>query len=215
MRALRGIIWAIFGTTIPLAEERTMKKEEIDFNGTNLNHWSWDGKITSEVIHGFLQYLSDLMQWLNTEGKALLEREGPLTQEEWRPLFDKAFNLWFQMGTERAVSMLFMAVIKKGIASLRHEVEANPPRDSDASREQRHGMYEGWFQSIQYQLQPGARFGIGSRSCRVEESRELIESMIPIARGIKSDHFLREIAMNRFPRDGEAQEMFFAKHKDW
>ncbi|MDD5438106.1 MAG: hypothetical protein PHC70_03095 [Patescibacteria group bacterium] len=192
-----------------------MKKEEIDFNGINLNHWSWEGKITPDVIHGFLQYLSDLMQWLNSEGRALLEREGPLTFEEYNLLVDKAFNLWFQMSTDRAFCLLFMAVIKKGIFSLQQAVEADATDGNDKNDEQCREAHRQWFQSILYQLGPGARFGIGSRSCRIEESRALIESTIPIVRCLKADHLLREIAQYRFPKDPEAQELFFASRKDW
>ena len=155
------------------------------------------------------------MQWLMTEGKTLLEREQPLTYNEWKPLSEKAFNLWYQMDSDRPICLLYMAAVRKGISSLTHIVKADPTGDSEQSRVEHWEKYHDWIWNIQYQLQPGARFGIGSRSCRIEESRELIESMIPVAQYLKHDQLLDSIASDRFPQKKEVQKMFVEKYKNW
>jgi hypothetical protein len=172
-----------------------------------LNHWSWQGKITPEVIYNFFQYLCGLMQWLMTEGKTLLEREAPLSYKEFDLLFNKAFYLWWQMPQERPVCLICLAVMKKGISSLMHAL-----KHSESHLEP---VMVSWFATIRRQIEPGSIFSIDSRSCRVEESRDLIEALVPVAQFLKSDGILDSIARSRYPQEPEAQQWFIKNHKNW
>lgn len=183
-----------------------------DFTRVNLNKYS-DGELTFPIIFGYLTYMSELMKLLCDSGRALLTKNGFLTHDEYKELFGHVFNLWNDLWQEKVVQKLFCLTVEKGITSLAAALsaEVNPAK---IAYDQNHPLWQ-WYCSIAYQLQPGARLGIGSHGVTVEKSRELIESMIPLVQRMQEETVLESLAQNRFPGDKSAQATFVKTNRNW
>lgn len=167
-------------------------------------------------IRGYLQYLLELINWLGKEGWGLLQKN-ILTEDEYNLLSEKAFCLWKQMSMKREICVLYMNVLRSGIVSLQHTIENDSgiAESKTLGYTERLARYRSRFLGIEYQLRPGERFGIGGRFCKIEESRALIESMIPLVQLLKDEVLLRGLAMDRYPTEHAIQEWFVKNHKNW
>lgn len=182
-----------------------------DFTRVNLNKYS-DAELTLPIIFGYLTYMSELMKLLCGRGRALLTKSGFLTHDEYKELFGHVFNLWNDLWQEKAVQKLFTITVEKGIASLADALQKDPNPTQIAYRS--HPLWD-WYISIEYQLQAGARLGIGSHGVTAEKSRQLIESMVPLVQRMQSEMALESIAGDRFPGDKAAKEAFVKANRNW
>ena len=182
-----------------------------DFTRVNLNKYS-DGELTQDIIFGYLTYMSKLLKLL-CDKHTLLTKIDLLTHEEYKELFGYVFNLWNDLWQEKAVQKLFALTVEKGIMSLAEALkkDANPTK---IAYHQQHPLWQ-WYCSIEYQLQAGARLGIGSHGINIEKSRELIESMVPLVQRMQSDMALESIARDRFPGDNTAMQAFVKANCNW
>jgi hypothetical protein len=197
-----------------------MKKQTglppIDIADQNQKDWKWDNQTSPSQIFDYFGYICGLMNWFSVDGKILLKREEPLSHEEWFPLFKKAFKLWNQMSPNQPIDFLFLQVISKGVFSISRLVGGEMTKNLGLPEiEPLSQKYHDWLWQIEYNLQPGARLGIGSHSCRDWESRALIERLALVARDLKYEHLLKNLASDRFPGDECGQQMFMKSFKDW
>lgn len=165
-------------------------------------------KCSAENLPLFIQHINScgyLLRWLGNEGKAFLEREW-LSQEEWEALVKQCFLALTEMPQTKSLKLIYQLAIRKGIASLLNYSKSDIMFAHDAEK---------YFISLAHELTPN-RFGIGSHLCSVEESRSMIDSLIPIAQTWKSDDMLDTIGGCRFPgRDKAARVMFIKANKNW
>lgn len=183
----------------------------LNFEQTNLDHWSWEGKITPDILFAFSLWLSDLTRWIGTEGKKLLDKEF-LAREEFELVSGKITALWAEMPTKRPVSVLVQALFKKGVASLIHAMDQEVEITSDLWEKE----YRRWYHSLARWVEPRSCLGLGSRYCRDEESRELIENLVPVLQMARSEFLLEEsLAHCRYPQEPEAQAWWVAERKNW
>lgn len=183
-----------------------------DFTRVNLNKYS-DEELTLRIMFGYIAYMGQLMKLLCDRGRTLLTKNGFLTHEEYKELFGYVFNIWNDLWQEKPVRKLFCLTVEKGITSLAATLE----KDADPTHiayHQQHPLWQ-WFCSIEYQLQAGARLGIGSHGVNIEKSRELIESMVPLAQRMQNEMVLESLARDRFPGDEAAMQAFIKTNKNW
>jgi len=171
-----------------------------------------DEELTLDVILDYFVSLTSFMDQLGKEAAQLLEKEF-LTESEWRILNKKCFILWQHFERNRSMTKLWRLVIEKGIASLIHETEKAVIDSEKLSGGKIVRPFWDWFIAISYQLEPGARFGVGSHNCTVDVSRNLLESLINYAKLSKSKRALQIIAQSRFPGDTMAQALFIDRYR--
>lgn len=191
----------------------TAGTEMPDFNKVDFTSDHWTGKITLEIIFGQFRYFWIKMIWMMTKGRKLLESTDLITYDNWVELEERTRNLHITFGRhQRTIAVLYVMVFKKGVDSLLKLVQADPCAH-DFSRAE-FQTYRKWFYYLVQLTRPEAPLGIRSHYCRLEESRELIESLIPIARGLKERAMMDQIAYNRFPADAEAIQMLKGRYPD-
>lgn len=174
-----------------------------DFLKHDINDWSFE-EMTTELAFEHFKGASSVMEWFQTEGKELLEREQPLSYQEWEPLLEQSFLLLRDFSGTRSVKVLFTSVIERGIKDLAAYAVEHPSYEA----------VRGWFVSLDYQLHTG-RLGVGSRHCSVEKSRALIDGMVRIAQIVKSKGLLQMAAERRYSHDQFACKAFSAHHLTW
>jgi hypothetical protein len=190
-----------------------------DFNKTSLD--SLRCELTTPIIFGFFEFLRALMLWFETKGKELLEQSDPLTFEQWEELYENSWLLYTRLGRAGgAVTKLHLRVLRKGIASLLHWVQTTyiggihdlkTDKGNELNRILGH-----WHARIENDIRVGGAFGLQSHFCTKEESWELVESMVPVAQALKSDAWLRDIAMDRYAGDDKLSfDLFIKAHKNW
>jgi len=184
-----------------------------DFSRKSVNSMS-SSELNLEVILAHFTFLTTLMAWIGNEGKRLLLQEGNLTHGEWGQLFQRVFDLWNDIGERKSVSVLFAITVAKGIQSLKGYLQNWPSELRKVAYHQDSTAWQ-WYCAISYQLEPGARLGIGSHYCKIEESRRLIESLVPIVQAFQNDQVLEDLARSRFPGDETSQQYFIKEHKNW
>ncbi len=166
-------------------------------------------KCTADNLPLFLKHLDSchaLLAWLHVAGMPLLEQKEPLTHDEWKVLAEQCYLALVEMPQTKSLKLIYQLTIRKGISSLLSlsttglvSYEAAAP----------------YFIDVAHELSPN-RFGIGSHDCSIEESRFMIDSLVPIAQVWKSEEMLGTIAGCRFPgRDGLAREMMVKFGKNW
>jgi hypothetical protein len=186
-----------------------------DFRKVNLDSV---GEITLPLVFGFFTFIRTLMLWFEAEGKRLLEQTEPLTFEQWKELHTNSWLLCTRL--DRAggsVTRLHLHVLQKGIASLAHWVRTSYVRGLETEVGREHncilGTWHGW---IYNDIRVGGAFGLQSHFCTKKESWELVESMVPIAQTLKSESWLRDIAMERYAGDDKLSiDLFIKANKNW
>jgi len=174
-----------------------------NFETTDMNRWSTN--CTEPVIYAYLQYLRGHMLWLETEGRKLLQREEPLSKDQYDQFMTHLGLLTGDIRDLKPLKTLLKLVIKKGIASLQTLVERGEISNEDATA---------YMKLIDFHLQPAATFGVRAYDCT--ESEELIDSLVPIAQACKSEHMLRRISGNRFPGRNKVPCDLYEKHfRNW
>ncbi len=173
-------------------------------------------EFTTPIIFGFFEFLRTLMLWFETQGKRLLEQSDPLTFEQWEELYTNSWLMYTRLGRAGgAVTKLHLEVLRKGIASLDHWVRTVYVHDdeSDFGKECNYVLGQ-WSAQIHNDIRVGGAFGIGSHFCTKDESWKLVESLVPIAQALKSDAWLKEIAMERYAGDDRLSvELFIKAHR--
>lgn len=166
-------------------------------------------KCTADNLPLFLKHIDScrfLLGWLENDGKAFLERQGPLLQDEWEALAEQCYLALVEMPNTKSVKLIYQLAIRKGIASI---LALTTTEEIDGA------TVMAYFMSVTNELTP-PRFGVGSHNCTIEESREMIDSLIPIAKACKSTDMLRRIGDRRFPgRDSFARELVVCEFADW
>lgn len=166
-------------------------------------------KCTADNLSLFLKHIKScrfLLGWLENDGKTLLEQKGPLAHDEWKALAEQCYLALEVMPNTKSLRLIYQLAIRKGIDSI---LTLTKTKQIDG------GNAMAYFLTVTNELTP-PRFGIGSHNCTVEESREMIDSLIPIAKAWKSIDMLRRISDRRFPgRDEMAREIFVEYYRDW
>lgn len=184
-----------------------------DFREESFTSNNWLGKVTPTIIFAQFEYFKALMTWMKTAGLVLLQCPHPIAYEDWVSLEENAQRLYRIFGNrQRTIAVLHTMVFKRGVESLLQLVQADP-QASDYNRPG-YQRYCQWFYYLYQMTRPEGTLGVGSHYCRIEESRELIESLVPIARCFKEHSMMDCIAYNRFPADANAIQMFKEKHPD-
>ena len=184
-----------------------------DFGSEDFTSNNWIGKVTLEIIFAQFGYFWAEMKWLMTVGRKLLESPNQIEYDKWVELEERSRNLHCMFGRhQRTIAVLYVMVFKKGVESLLKLVQSDPlAHDYKRAEFQR---YRQWFYYFAQLTRPEAPLGIRSHYCRIEESRELIESLVPLAQCLKERGMMDQIAYNRFPADANAIQVFKEHYPD-
>ncbi|MFH0815018.1 MAG: hypothetical protein V1902_03025 [Candidatus Falkowbacteria bacterium] len=177
--------------------------EKLDFTQVEIGHWSV--KVDLDVAMAHFAFLTETLQWVQKHGQEMIARLANLSYEEWIALLEKAVYLWRDIPRSRSVSAFFVAVIERGITDL---IPLAVSKNNEA-------LATAWFHSIAYQLQPGARLGIGADTCGDDKSRELIERLARVAQILTAEHLLESLSSSRCPGDSSAQKLFVKHFTNW
>ncbi len=171
----------------------------------------FDEKTDVDTTLSFFAFTEEVMRWFREVGKRRLEQSAHsfISFMEWEELLQKFFYLWWYLGGSLAIGSLFVKVVESGIHNLFAYVK------SQKADERLQQAYWSWFTSISYQLEPGARLGLGGKCCSEEKTRELLMQLVNIAQYIQSVAMLQSIARNLYPRDDVSQHIFIGHFKNW
>ena len=190
---------------------------EYDWRKVAVNQWSVKIDTTGAIDH--LAFSADVMHWFRDEGQTMLKSACPLSDEAWRELLANGFSLLRDFHATKSVALLFVAVVERGIADLAAFVSSNDCRNDIASHSNQktpRKIATEWFQTIAYQIQPGARLGInGDMDAALCDTRGMILRLVPIAQDLRTMWFLQQLARSYHPGDELGQQLFIAHFKNW
>lgn len=181
----------------------------VDWNTVRSTHWSitWD----KETATSHLRYAGELTTWCGAEGEKRLTADS-LSYEEWDELYRKAFDLCGTFETAPSVTRFIYEAMKCGIHHFSERVKRESP--TEMQMHHRDSQLDQWWRYIIGQLD--ANFSPLDQNTQVaERNRALIDSLIPVAQQVKSNHDLERLAGLRYPRDEQARQLFMTRHKNW
>ena len=183
---------------------------EYDWGKVAVNTWSVELDTAGAIDH--LAFSADIMRWFRDEGQAMLESAVPLSHEMWDALLAKSFVLLRDFHRTKSVTLLFVKVVERGIADLATFISSH-----DCCKENvDHKTATAWFQTLMYQIQPGARLGInGEVAAGICDTRELLLQLVPVVQGMQSASLLEQLAEYYHPGDVLGQQLFIAHFKNW
>ena len=179
-----------------------------NFSGTEVRHWATEDTEPA-VFYAYLAYLRKLMLWLETEGKQLLEREAPWSEEEFSSVCKRMGVLTYDIQEFAPFVFLLRSILKKGVASLRvlAETDAIPQEQADQ-----------YLRAVTFYMEAGAPCGMSEVDEYASEcTAAMLDSLVPVAQHFKDEHMLSRIAGCRIR--GWARELpcqlYVAKFKNW
>lgn len=153
------------------------------------------------------------MQWFRTSGEKLL-RKKTITFEQWEKLRRRICELNRHLPCP-AIAILHLKILKKGADSLA-DFSTKKSWDLDRSR-----IILQWLNLLKHALEiddpsmankDPLQLGTGyTKHLRWQ----VVESLVPAAQVIKSEHNLKEIAQLRYGDDYLSVGRFFEMHKNW
>lgn len=184
-----------------LWKEKTMSGK-YDFKTTMVNDWSV--KMDFDVVMDYFAFLAATVEWICGAGQELLKKE-EATYREWDDLLEHSFWLLRDLHGCKPIDAFFVMVVDRGIDWL--------TAFAKSGTDQR--LADGWYQSIMYQLHPGARAGVNGEVCSVDKSKALLKKLVPYAQLMKNEYLIKSIAGSLYPNDSDSQQMFITNHKNW